>query len=240
MTVSREKKSGGLALPEAALFLQAQAGCRTCLDHLMATHEGLVHSVVRHQTTLGPLSYAEAVQAGRLGLWNAIRHFDPQRGSTFATFAWPCIMHRIWSEVKAAQRQARRAHHPEMSSRLAGQLMVDEDWLSLRHDILVRLALQRLLTRLPQPLLLIVELYYGLNGSPPSCLRQVGRTVGLSHERVRTLLKEALVWLRHPAHSHELHVLLGRHSVAEYEAADAAVQDWLKKRGGRHGRSMSA
>jgi hypothetical protein len=60
--------------------------------------------------------------------------------------------------------------------------------------------------------------------------------VGLTGERVRQLHTEALVWLRHPAHSERLRTLLGRHTVAEYEAADAQAQRWLSWRGGRRGR----
>jgi hypothetical protein len=32
-----------------ALFRQAQAGCRDCLNELMEKHDGLVHAVVRKQ-----------------------------------------------------------------------------------------------------------------------------------------------------------------------------------------------
>jgi DNA-directed RNA polymerase specialized sigma subunit len=54
-----------------ALFRQAQAGCRDSLNELMERHDGLVHAVVRRQI-LGDLPYAEAVQAGCIGLWRAI------------------------------------------------------------------------------------------------------------------------------------------------------------------------
>ena len=67
------------ASSEAVLFEQAQAGCRACLNQLMARHEGLVPFVVRRQT-LGQLSFAAAMQAGRIGLWRAIRGYDPRRG----------------------------------------------------------------------------------------------------------------------------------------------------------------
>ena len=78
----------------AALFRQAQAGCRNSLARLMATHEGLIHAVVRQQV-LGDLPFAEALQAGRIGLWRAILGFDPQRGTAFSTYAWISIMHQV-------------------------------------------------------------------------------------------------------------------------------------------------
>jgi DNA-directed RNA polymerase sigma subunit (sigma70/sigma32) len=62
---------------EAVLFEQAQAGCRASLNQLMSRHEGLVPFVVRRQA-LGKLPFAEAAQAGRIGLWRAILGYDPQ------------------------------------------------------------------------------------------------------------------------------------------------------------------
>jgi DNA-directed RNA polymerase specialized sigma subunit len=95
----------------AALFRQAQAGCRDSLSWLMARHEHLVHAVVRRQV-LGHLSFAEALQAGRIGLWHAILGFDPQRGLAFSTYAWTAIMHRVWREVKLTRRwQEQGARH---------------------------------------------------------------------------------------------------------------------------------
>ena len=70
----------------ASLFLQAQGGYRESLNNLMETHDGLVHAVVRRQV-LGELLYADALQAGRIGLWDAIMRFDPERGCAFSTYA---------------------------------------------------------------------------------------------------------------------------------------------------------
>jgi DNA-directed RNA polymerase sigma subunit (sigma70/sigma32) len=97
-------------------------------------------------------------------------------------------------------------------------------------------ALQRLVGCLPQRLQAVVVAHYGLDGQPPASYRQLGVRWGLSHERIHQLHVEALVWLRHPAHSQVLRSLLQRHTVRDYEVADALAQRWLQKRGGRHGR----
>jgi hypothetical protein len=76
---------------------------------------------------------------------------------------------------------------------------------------------------------------YGLDGNPPAFYRQIGTTLGLSGERARQLHTEALVWLRHPAHSYVLRSLLGRHTLADYQASDELAQRWLRWRGGRRG-----
>jgi len=100
----------------------------------------------------------------------------------------------------------------------------------------VRQALHDLVHRLPPCLCQVIVARYGLDGHFPAIYRQIGATLELSGERARQLHTEALVWLRQPAHSHMLRSLLGRHTLADYEIADALAQRWLRRRGGRHGR----
>jgi hypothetical protein len=63
----------------AARFPQAQAGDRDSLNGLMMEHDGLVQAVVRRQV-LGNLPFAEALQAGRIGLWQRHSGLFPQWG----------------------------------------------------------------------------------------------------------------------------------------------------------------
>ena len=100
----------------------------------------------------------------------------------------------------------------------------------------VRQAVHDLVQCLPEPLRVVVVARYGLGGRAPSIYRQIGAALGVSGERARQLHTEALVWLRHPAHSQNLRSLLGRHTLADYQAADALAQHWLRRRGGRHDR----
>jgi len=218
----------GLAA-EIPLFEQAQAGCQPSLDQLMRRHEGLVQAVVRQQF-LGDLPFAEALHAGRLGLWRAILGFDPQRGLAFSSYAWPAIMRHVWQAVKS---QVGELSPPPT---LAPPSHSSTDPIILTEAAALQHALYRLLQRLPERLHRVIVAYYGLQDDPPASYRQLGARLGLSHERVRQLHIEALVWLRHPAHSQTLRTLLQRHTLADYEAADALAQRWLRKRAGRHGR----
>jgi len=68
---------------------------------------------------------------------------------------------------------------------------------------------------------------------PWQTLAAIGQEMGLTQERIRQLQVEALVWLRHPAHSQELRSLLRRHSQQEYAWASSSAQAWLRRRGGR-------
>ena len=96
-------------------------------------------------------------------------------------------------------------------------------------------TLRQMVCHLPPRLRWITVAHYGLNGNPSLSYRQLGPRLGLSPERVRQLQQEALVLLRHPAHSQALRTLLGRHTMADYQAAHDLAQKWLRRRGGRHG-----
>lgn len=224
-------KEGGPVTSEATLFLQAQGGCRESLNRLMARHDGLVHSVVR-QRVFGELSYEEALQAGRTGLWRAILGYDPHRGLAFSTYAWPCIMRQCWREVKLANRFGKPP--PKGDDVCRGEEGEDPAVLVEREE--VKEVLYGLVRRLPGRLRRVIVMRYGLDGSAPALYREIGEVLGRSGELARLLHTEALVLLRHPAGSQELRAILGLHTTEEYETADELAQEWLRRRGGRNGR----
>lgn len=242
MNHKRQSTDGPGEQTGAALFRQAQAGCRDSLARLMAAHEGLVQAVVRKQV-LGHLPFAEALQAGRIGLWRAILGFDPERGHAFSTYAWTSIMHHVWREVKLAERaHSQTTEHlpldeifcfisPKACS-ASGTMDPAKAWEASA----VHSALWDLVRRLPERLRVVILARYGLTGQLRAFYSQIGASLGLSGERARQLHTEALIWLRQPAHSQQLRSLLGRHTLADYEAVEAETQRWLRRRGGHNGR----
>ena len=229
MSACRKRNGDPGLASETPLFLQAQAGCRLSLSRLMRRHDGLVQAVVRQQV-LGTLPFAEALQAGRIGLWRAIVGFDPQRRVAFSTYAWPCIMRRVWQAVHTHARQPATPVVP-----LPPSPILAADPAVLAEALALQEALYALVSCLPPRLRQVIVAHYGLDGDPPVSYRRLGARLCLSHERIHQLHTEALVWLRHPAHSHALRSLLQRHSLADYQAADALAQSWLQQRGGRRG-----
>jgi DNA-directed RNA polymerase sigma subunit (sigma70/sigma32) len=142
-------------------------------------------------------------------------------------------VHQIWAAVKDHCQANQRAHalrewgvffrHWESGPQ---QRVAEQE---------VRTCLQKMVGRLPCRLRWVIEVRYELGGQSWQTLAEMGQVVGLSGERVRQLQEEALVWLRHPAHSQELRTLLRRHSQQEYTWAEEVAQAWLRRRGGRHG-----
>jgi RNA polymerase sigma factor (sigma-70 family) len=218
---------------EVVLLREAQTGSQESLNALMERHDGLVHTVVRRQV-LGDLPYAEALQAGRIGLWRAIMRFDPSRGYAFSTYAWPSIVHHIWRAVKVHTRTVCNPHAAECSE---WQRLASANPAAIDCARTVRDALYELVARLSERLQQVIVARYGLDGQSGRFYREIGKHLGVSGERARQLHTEALVWLRHPAHSQGLRSLLDYHTLADYQWAEAEAQQWLRRRGGRHGRS---
>jgi len=218
---------------EVVLFRQAQTGDQESLNALMEKHDGLVHAVVRRQV-LGDLPYAEALQAGRIGLWRAVVGFDPNRGYAFSTYAWSSIVHHVWRAVKAHTRAARVVRVGGWST---WQCTGSIDPAAIHHAWEVRSELAALIARLPARLRKILVTRYGLDGQRGCLYREIGAHLGVSGERVRQLHNRALLWLRHPAHSYVLRTLLMRHRAHDYEWEEEKRLRWLCKRGGRHGHS---
>ena len=192
----------------------------------MEQHDGLVHAFIRRQGG-GKLPYEEALQAGRIGLWHAIRGYDPARGTAFSTYAWVAI----WRQVRRRDQEVSRGTDvpmPEMPASWAvpdpAEEVDQELTISVLHD---------LVGQLPKRLRRVIVGRYGLGKQPPCTLKNLGQALGLSGERVRQLQQEALAWLRHPAHSWHLRQLLGKNRAADYRhalAQNAALRRSRRKK----------
>ena len=198
----------------------------------MKRHEPLVFYAVQRQN-LGDLPLEEADQAGRMGLWQAIQKYDPQKGYQFSTYAYPAIVHQVWAAVKDHCMANGKAHATREWAVFFRHWEVGPAQLQREQELQV--CLQELVGGLPKRLQRVIVGRYGLDGQEVRFLSQIGRELGVCGERVRQLQIEALVWLRHPAHSQELRALLQRHSQQEYEWAEEVAQAWLRRRGGRRG-----
>ena len=204
---------------------RATAGKADCVEQLLHRHDGLVHAVIRREGS-GRLTYEEALQAGRIGLWQAIRGYDPGRGTAFSTYAWVAIRRHI--------RRAAAQTTDDVACGLIPTPRLEVPDLDKHADrALVHKALRALLSRLSDRLRRVIVGRYGLNGHPSRSLRQLGAQLGLSHERIRQLEQDALAWLRHPAHSLLLRQRLGKNTVADYRRALARNAALRRARRGR-------
>ena len=210
---------------QSAKLACAQGGCPVCLEALLLQHKRLIYVVVRRQYP-GKSDYADLIQAGWIGLWQAILHFDPGRGSTFSTYAGRAIRNRIWQEV---ERGWKKAGWLEAARAREGLSEIVSAW----QEAQVHQALVEELACLPERLRQVIVLSYGLEGQAPMRLKEIGQQMGVSGERIRQLRNEALVLLRLPALSIRLRGLCEQDSRQAYQQACRMNDAWLRSRRGR-------
>ena len=201
------------------------------LDQQMATHERLVYWVVRQQWR-ADLPFADALHAGRVGLWQALRHYDPTRGTRFSSYAVPAIRHAVWAAVTR-----------DRSSVVAGtaDALADPDaaeaWAAALDRRAVHAALHTLVGALPPRLRQVIVAHYGLDATAPQSFAQIGAILGVSRQRVQQLHVMALLWLAHPDHARALRRLVERQRRGDYQQARACQNQWARtKRAAAQGR----
>ncbi len=216
-------------LESPAVFECAQAGCAHCVEALLRRHERLVHAILRRQWR-GDVACADLVQEGRIGLWQAIMHFDPRRGIAFSTYAWYAIQHQMRRAVRRERRQRARAEvwaQTECAWARAQQpnpLHVAEETLWWEK---VCATLAEMVAQLPEPLREVVVVHYGLDGGPPRTLSALGGWYGVTGEMGRVWRNEALLQLRMPLYSARLRELCGQDSRRAYARSQALDRAWL-------------
>ncbi|MCJ7702579.1 MAG: sigma-70 family RNA polymerase sigma factor [Anaerolineales bacterium] len=193
------------------------------MENLIQTNEGLIHAYLQRQV-IGGMCYEDLVQEGRLALWQAVLNYDPQRGTTFSTYAWVVIRNQVWRSI----RYANQSH-----------FWVDEDeiWQPAREIAeavcqagQIQQALLETVARLPGRLKTVIVWVYGLDGQPPRTMADLGREWGLTRERIRQLRNDALTLLRLPSNSAELRDLCEQQSRQAYRRAQELNTFWLGRR----------
>jgi len=209
-----------------ARFACAQTGCRVCMDALLREHSGLVYWMVKHQAA-GKTAYADLLQEGRIGLWQAILHYDAGRGVAFSSYACVVIRHQVWQRLRQEQKAAGWLEAADREDDLERVVRV---WQQAQ----IHQALGDEMEVLPNRLRQLLELHYGLSGAEPQNLARIGRGWGFTRVRIRQLHEGALAVLRLPALSIQLRSLCERQERSHYR--ETLHQQQLRQRRGR-GRS---
>jgi RNA polymerase sporulation-specific sigma factor len=86
------------------LVQRAWDGDSAALDGLLARYRGFVRAKARSYFLVGA-DREDVIQEGMIGLYKAIRDFDPAREAGFRGFADLCVTRQIITAVKTATRQ---------------------------------------------------------------------------------------------------------------------------------------
>jgi len=197
---------------EVDLALRARRGEASAKDELATCNLALVVAVAKKFTDRGA-RVDDLVQEGNIGLLKAIEHYDPHKGTRFATYAVWWIRAYIQRYLQDNRSQVRggegqRASMSDLSLDMTiddeGEVshlerLVDEkadperEFLCDEHDKNVRAALMRVRKRLGDLGWDILQ--ERLTQDSPRTLEEIGRRWGVSRERVRQVEMKTKVFL---------------------------------------------
>ncbi len=86
------------------LIMRFRAGETSIEDYLMEKYKGLVRQKARAMFLIGG-DTDDLIQEGMIGLFKAVRDFQPGREAAFATFAGVCIDRQLYSAIQSSNRQ---------------------------------------------------------------------------------------------------------------------------------------
>jgi len=187
---------------EVELSQRARCGDIEASQRLAACNLALVVSVVKKYASSGA-RMDDLVQEGSVGLLKAIDHFDPSKGTRFATYAVWWIRAYVQRYLQDNRSQVRGGEGQRASmSDLSLDTSIDEEgeishldrlvdekadpeghYIGNEHDRDVRLALQRVRKRIGDLGWDILQ--ERLTQDSPRTLEEIGRRWGVSRERVR-------------------------------------------------------
>lgn len=90
------------------LILMSRDGESGIIDFIMEKYKGLVKNKAKSMYLLGADS-DDLIQEGMIGLFKAVRDYDPGRDASFFTFADLCVSRQMYNAVQAS---ARKKHMP--------------------------------------------------------------------------------------------------------------------------------
>ena len=74
------------------------------MNELIEQNMGLVVSVVNSFKPQNPTEREDYLQAGRIGLWKALKKYDSTKGAVLSTYAWNPIRWEIIKEIKSLKK----------------------------------------------------------------------------------------------------------------------------------------
>jgi len=83
---------------------QAQKGENRAVEAVFERYKGLVRAKSRSYFLIGA-DNEDLIQEGMIGLYKAIRDYNPERHASFTTFAEMCVTRQIITAIKTATRQ---------------------------------------------------------------------------------------------------------------------------------------
>jgi RNA polymerase sporulation-specific sigma factor len=123
---------------DVALVAAARDGDDRALAELLTKYRGFARSKARSYFLVGA-DHEDIVQEGMIGLFKAIRDFNPELTSSFRAFAELCVTRQIITAIKTATRQKHGPLNNYIS--FSRPVLADEDGDRTLGDVLAMTAI---------------------------------------------------------------------------------------------------
>lgn len=193
----------GTVTPEEArdLSRRARAGDDEAREHLTLANAGLVFhpAMIRRYRKLERwLPFQDATQEGWVAMAKAVRGYDPDKGFEFSTYAWE-VLHNHLNKLQSSARDPRR----DSTAKALGEDEQGRRWIEQYPDAVDatecvenRDQVDTLLRSVHSRDRDILSMRFGLDGSEPATLREIGERIGVTCVRVRELEIRGLATIR--------------------------------------------
>ncbi len=129
-------------LSDEELFIRLHQGETEVIEHLMEKYKSLVKKQARTMYLIGG-DNDDLIQEGMIGLFKAVRSFEPSGDTSFSTFAELCITRQMYTAVQASNRKKHAPlnayvpldEKPELPAEGNPEdLVIDQENLEQRYD----------------------------------------------------------------------------------------------------------
>lgn len=171
----------------------------------------VINEARKHSRNRSRSCLEDLIAAGNIGLVRALDKFDPTCNTRFLTYAGWWVRHEMREEARRLGLLHVPAHAAAKGVYVPTPLELNEtlipseaasasiELFEIQQSLLKLLELTALSTRE----IFIIKTCYGVH-TPPKTLRQIGKLLDITGERVRQLRENAIAKLRAAAHAQQL------------------------------------
>jgi len=195
------KDSKGLTREEESELAELiKNGDNTALNKLVTANLKYVVRVAKRYVWANIPIY-DLISEGNLGLIAAAKNFNPSFGTKFITYADKWIRQSITAYIKNYNLEAEFSGMDDyVFENEVDSDLVDDEFEERVHNIQSREdAVNELMTCLNKRENEVLTAYFGLNDCKQQTLEEIGKTMGLTQERVRQIKDKGIEKLQYKA-----------------------------------------